>query len=260
MILLLIISQFNLADQLYQQGYFKEAELEYKRALFYCGQSESADYFRRWLSLCYFHNGEVGRAIETVKDLIIDDRLMKERNTLLLSRLYIKSGYNSLANLELRNLIAQSRDSSTALEARRLSAINEIYREDYLTAERQFTDLNDTLTARRVKRYANQPKKSVFKAVLFSSLLPGSGDLYAGNRRLALIDFTLNAGTAFLLYNALHKKKTFDAVLIISFLVTRFYMGARNNAMNSAIEFNEKQQVRLFEQVEEDFGRDLELY
>jgi len=259
MILFVLFAQLSLADRLYDAHYYEEAELEYRRTLFYhCSDTLKAHCLER-LSLCLEHNEKPEPAIAKVKELIESNTPNREEATLLLTRLYVRHGYYSLARLEIENLVNATRRDSIKTLARRLSGINNIFREKYESAAAAFIEVGDTARARNIDSFAQRPKKSVLGAMLFSSIIPGTGSLYAGNYRLAAIDFAMNAGSAFLLYNAIRKKKTFDAVLVVSFLSARFYTGARNNAASSALDYNEQRRRAWLESLAPSFESDLKL-
>ncbi len=259
MTLLFILAQLAIADRLYDANYFPQAELEYRRVLFYNQSPDSLFYTRKKLFYSLYHNEKFEAAVKIIKELIEEDSLHRDNHSLLLSKLYVNAGYYSLARLELNNLSANTKDKKIREEAIRLSGIANIYRRDYQAAEENFREISDTLAILKIRDYIGKPKKNIFKAMLLSSILPGSGELYAGNLRLAAIDFSINFASGFLLYNALKKKKTFDAALIVSFLIARFYTGSRSNAQTSAIEFNERQHAEWLTEIEKDFQSDLEL-
>lgn len=259
MILLLLLAQLGLADRLYDARYYGEAEVEYRRALFYhCSDTLKSHCLER-LSLCLHHGGKPEPAIAVAKELVEYDAAKREAGTLMLTRLYILHGFYALARLEVENLVTTTSRDSIKTQARRLSGITNVFREKYEAAAARFLEAGDTARARNIDSFAHRSGKSVFKAVLFSSVIPGTGALYAGNYRLAAIDVAMNAGTAFLLYNAIRKKKTFDAVLIVSLLSARFYTGARSNAANSARDYNERKRRAWLASLAPSFASDLKL-
>ncbi len=258
-IIILLIGQLTLADRLYQAGYYKEAELEYQRVLFFTSSIEEKKTALKRLVFCYFYNGKNDRAISTLKELIITDTLNRFHYTVALVKIYIRSQYYSLARLEIKGLLSQAPNESLRSQAQRLSGINNVLRDDYIHARADFVAVGDSVMVNKVDQYFRRPQKSRFKAQILSSLFPGLGDFYAGNYRLGIIDFSLNFGSGFLLYNAIKKRKMFDAALVFSFLTVRFYNGARNNAASSTRAFNERKKFEYLRDLEIIFSKDLAL-
>lgn len=80
--------------------------------------------------------------------------------------------------------------------------------------------------------------KSLGKAKLLSTVVPGTGQIYSGEILSGLNAFLLNAGTSYLLYDAVRDKRGLDFALIFSFLWYRYYTGNRQHAAEAATNFN----------------------
>jgi len=112
--------------------------------------------------------------------------------------------------------------------------------EKFNDARELFVTHGDTALADDITRYIKNPKKSVMKATLLSFVMPGLGQVYAGDARRGIMDFALTAGAAYLIYDAFHDKRYVDASLIFSFLFNRFYIGSISNAQRLAQARNEQ--------------------
>ena len=86
----------------------------------------------------------------------------------------------------------------------------------------------------------NLKYKSTGKAKLLSTVLPGTGQIYAGDWRDGLNSFVINslAGSLFIL--DIIKNNYSDAILTCFFVFRPFYSGNRYNAENEVKSYNRK--------------------
>jgi len=246
MILLMVFAQFELADSLYANGCYDLARVEYER-VFFCDSAFFADSSRPRLNLAYcrLETDDFG-AREALDSLARIWPELKPQILAFLARYYLKAG----------NYAAADEYASAAGEAK-LTGYARLKDERLTEARDAFSEAREDGLAGAIDDFKARPRKSAFTASILSFLCPGSGELYAGNVRLGITDFLLNAGSGFLLYNALRQKQYVDAGLVLSFLINRFYFGSIRNAQRSAEQYNERKYRRWLEGIEKEYFQDL---
>jgi len=244
MIVLLIIGQFELADSLYSRGYYDLATVEYQRVLAIGPESLATTQRRLELARAMIRV-RPGSGIAALTRLVDEEPGIKPRAHAIIADYFLSVGDYPAAASWLE----------TAGDPDRLGyALLHLHRPDLARAAFETTDDQTLIT--EIDRFQEEPRRSEVKAMVFSLVCPGAGEMYAGNIRLAATDFLLNAGSWYLLYNALHHKKYVDAGLVISFLVNRFYFGSIHNARRSAAQANEKKYDRWLTAVEREYFKD----
>ena len=110
---------------------------------------------------------------------------------------------------------------------------------------------NDKLKELAVKG-KNLPYKSANTAMLFSVIIPGTGEFYSHRWFNGLLIFSLNAVIGGWAIKSFTDKRWVDGTLITSLLWNRFYLGGIENARKSAVKYNK--------QLKEDYLNGLEDY
>jgi hypothetical protein len=236
--LLLVVNQFELADSLYARGHHDLAAVEYQRAFFFGPESLATSGRRLDLAraLIRVHPGP---AIEDLERLADEEPGVKPRAHAIVADYFLAAGDYPSAAAWLEGAGEPRRLGYALLRARRP-----------VPAREAFEAAGDRALVSEIDRFRAGPRRSETKAMVLSLVCPGAGELYAGNVRLAATDLLLNAGTGYLLYNALRRGKYVDAGLIVTFLFNRFYFGSIRNARRSAELANEKKYDRWLEAVE----------
>ena len=251
-----------LADRLLEQESYDEAVTEYKRFIFFNSKSERVDYALYKMGLAHRaeHNWQV--AINAFSDSISatkDLRTIDERRIIFATTL-VASGNYSLARLELLKVSEYSQYPSLRLRSLYFDGVASLYMFDWDSAEKAFsafykaqqelrppeseqsygrmTERTREMEAILIK--ARQSYKSAGLAKSLSTILPGMGQMYAGNWRSGLNALVLNGITIGLFANSIYKKDVKDAALISSISI-RYYMGNRYNAAVSVRKYNESQ-------------------
>jgi len=250
-----------LADRLLEQESYEEAITEYKRFIFFNPKSEHVDYALYKMGLAHRAERNWQAAINTFGDSISatkDLRTIDERRIILATTL-IASGNYSLARLELLKVSEYSQYPSQRLRSLYFDGVASLYMFDWDSAEKAFgafykaqrelhppeseqsgrmTERTREMEAILIK--ARQSYKSPGLGKFLSTILPGMGQIYAGNWRSGLNALVLNGITIGLFANSIYKKDVKDAALISSISI-RYYMGNRYNAAVSARKYNESQ-------------------
>ncbi len=228
MVVFFILSQLFLADSLYAHKCYDVATVEYRREFFFYPQMRGDLKKRLPYAISLVKSGN-GSGLEELENVIRDFPELDNDARVSIARCYIKQGcYYTAADL------------LTPTGEYKLLGYTMLLDERYAEARDLFTGHGDTALTDEVKRYISSPKKSVMKATLLSFVVPGLGQVYAGNVKRGIMDFALTAGAACLMYDAFHDKRYVDASLIFSFLFNRFYIGSISNAQRLVMTHNEQ--------------------
>jgi hypothetical protein len=227
-LLLILISQLQLADSLYAHGYFEEARVEYLRAFFFYPELRQDPEARMRYAFSLL-NIDASKGIAELQALIDECPELPDSIQVQIARESIRRGWYYLAI----NLLEDT-------ERKRLLGLAYLMDGQFTNAIAAFAENGDHETASLIQEHLQHPEKSERTALLLSLIMPGAGEMYAGNYWLGFKDFLLNLGSGCLFYNALRQQKYVDAVLVFTFLLNRFYQGSLSNAQKAVIEHNEK--------------------
>jgi hypothetical protein len=228
MFLCVLFAQISLAESLFAHNAYHEARIEYLREFFFYPESYTIETKRLHFTITAIYCDTL-EGMHELSKMTNDLPDMSMESKTRIAEQWLALGYPDRA----RNILE-------GMDSIRLYGFTHLQEGDLITAHDHFLSVNDTLIAQDISRYLNMPKKSMNTAALLSLVCPGAGEVYAGNTGLGIKDFLLNAGSAFLLYNAIRQKKYIDAVLIFSLLSHRFYIGSLYNAQKTVFEANER--------------------
>lgn len=229
LIVIALFCQLTLADSLYAHGYYETARIEYLRTFFFhpeLGQ-ELGPRLRYAISL---FNTDDAKGIEELTNIVDEYPDMTDSIRIEIAQQYIQTNRYYLAI----RLLNDTRE-------KKLLGLAYLLDDQILNARNTFTETGDYEIAAQIDEFIKGPKKSGKTAILLSLILPGAGQVYAGDYRRGFMDFSMNLGSAYLLYNAIRQHKYVDASLVFFFLLNRFYLGSLHNAKQSALECNERQ-------------------
>ncbi len=250
----------TLADRLLESGNYDEAITEYKRFIFFNPECERTGYALYRMGLAHRAGREWQDAIEALRASVRttkDVRTADERRIILATTL-IASGNYSLARLELLRVSEFSEDPSLRLKSLYFTGIAALYMFDWDAAREAFlgspsarrafggfySDYDDgrmTGRAREIESIlleARQSYKSVGLAKLLSTVIPGAGQMYAGDWRDGVNALMLNGVIIGLLGNAVYRRNPKDAALIFPIFI-RYYMGNRYRAEVDVRNYND---------------------
>lgn len=245
LIYLLLVSQFSLADSLYNNHHYDLAYIEYERAFFFYPEFYDSPHKRVQHAVALFHTDQY-RGIQALHDILQEQPDLAPELKIDIARCYLDSGYAHQAT----GLLIQ-------VNEKRLLGYTFLFDNRLHSARDVFGSIDDSVMVDEINTYLKMPKKSLRTAALLSVICPGAGEIYGGNTKLGLQDFLLNLGSGFLLYNAMKQKKYIDAVLVFSLLFNRFYIGSIHNAQESAQKTNEKSKEIWLNQMRKRYFNDL---
>ncbi|HUV29721.1 MAG TPA: hypothetical protein VMY05_01330 [Acidobacteriota bacterium] len=235
-----------LADSLMSRESYDAAITEYTRHAFFNPHYPSLDESYARIGLCYAYLDDHDRAIaamDTAVFLAATDSLLDQRR---LDRAVVHVMFRDYpaAGRDMEQVLRFSRYEDATGRAMMLRLVTAILRHDWATALsacRSLPESNIGMPAAiesTLVRASPGGYKSPATAMLFSTLLPGAGQIYCGAWGDGLNAALLNGALGYLTgYYAVNERyvSAFSAFL---FLFRRYYNGNRVNAYNLAIERN----------------------
>jgi len=225
--ILFIFAQFTLAESLFSNNYYNLALIEYKRLFFFDTTAQKNLQLRLHYTMAVL-NQDFFKGYEETDKLFNDFPEIDIESRIILGKELIKTGNYNIAI-----------DILKPTQEKRLLAYSYLCNRQYSNAFKEIQVVDENL-AKEIKNFINGPEKSLTKAMLFSAILPGAGEMYAGNVKQGIQDFLLTSLSGFILYNSIKNKKYVDAGIIFSFVFNRFYFGSISNAGRIAQSHNEK--------------------
>ncbi|RKX70345.1 hypothetical protein DRP53_05345 [candidate division WOR-3 bacterium] len=216
---LILLVGFDLADSAFAVGIYRLSELELRRKLFFedhLTREESLE-----LGYCYLKRDRYERAYPLLSG-------KGREGEYLLARYHLAAGNYRAAEIELTDLLLED-DADSIREMLGVA----------LFLEERYDEASKYISLK------GWHQKSTSTAVLLSSILPGSGEIYSGRPLLGLLDLVANGITGYLFYRAVRNRSYLDGFLILHFLLVRFYNGSRNNAYHAAEAWNLKRREQF---------------
>ena len=251
------------ADHLFEQRAYRSAILEYKRLLFYQPDAAKADLARYRIGLSYYHQGnrELARQkFEEVTQTSPNTPLYLQAQ-LMLGRTYFDAKNYSTARSTFFQVANAGVSGETAAKARYLRGWCYIHEQAWFKAIAEFrtvqelqpnTPLSQVSAQLADMTYTNTPLpfKSPRLAQWMSTLLPGTGQIYAGKLEDGLISSAINAVVLYLLVDSIRGKRYIDAAGIC-LVGSRFYLGNRSDARRWTIEYNRRVEVNFIRRLKQ---------
>jgi hypothetical protein len=219
--------QISLADSFFSHGMYHEARVEYLREFFFDPDLYNNENKRMRFALATL-KVDTTRGIREMVELVHDMPEMNSDSKLRIAQQYMSLGYTEYARIVLSGTDSTRMYGYTYLQEGNLTGAREY-----------FLRINDTTIVNDIDRYLDMPRPSLRTATILSLVCPGAGEIYAGNVASGIKNFILNAGSIFLIYNAMRQKKYVDAVLVFNFLFHRFYIGSIYNTQKTVLNYHE---------------------
>lgn len=245
LVALLILTQWSLADSLYAHRHYELAQIEYQREFFFNPDLKKDQHRRLRFAIALMANN-TSKGLEEFSMMVDEFPDLKPEIKIDIAKQYIYSGN-----------YYQARELLRKTNGKRLLGLTYIFEDELSKAQHVFNSNGYHEIANDIDAYRNQPKKSIKTAALLSLICPGAGEIYAGNLTLGIKNFLLNAGSGYLLYNALKQKRYVDAALIFNFLFQRFYLGSLYYAQISAFQANEQNRHLWLNEMQNKYFQDL---
>ena len=240
---------FDLGENLYAMGNFKEAEPVLKRVAFFDQETLYADKLYLMLANSLYANGKYAEAnyyydlayfLSSTEDQI--GIILQKTSCFLLLQNY------SYARLELFNL---PENINPEQEKLRLfyTAMLEFGEKNYELSKENFLDVtSDSLGVVLLFEKVNKVEKLNPKtAKILSIILPGLGQMYAGDWKSGLNSFILTGGLFYLGINNGIKNSFLDAAISVLPWFQRYYTGGFKKAELIAIAKKQERRRKVFE-------------
>lgn len=244
----------NLGDKFFKFGNYYDAITEYKRYIFFNSEKkdDSISYAYYKIGLAFRNQGaweealsELRISIQTAKT----ERVRDERK-IELAVVQIASGNYSAAEFLLIKLEMFSQIPELKQKAAFFRGIALLYSFKWKQANEAFYMYSNNLkdASKGISKHVesllsnaqNMKHKSPKLAKMLSTVLPGSGQFYAGDWWNGINALLINAATGYLLVNDILKRQYQDAIFNSLFLFGRFYSGNRYHAEEAAKKYNRK--------------------
>lgn len=248
-------------DRLYASGHYDAAITEFLRFQFFYPQSAEVFYADYKIGLCHDALGHFATAGSWLRQSLRRSEATWRpiiRYRLALS-LY-SAGQIDAARIELFKLLNGEAPDSVRAAAGTIFAAVSTRSGDWQLAEQTLAAMaasNDDnglypRAQRRLQHLRTQPEPySPEAAKWLSTMVPGSGQMYAGEFFNGLNALAINAGVSYLLYREIREEDISDAVLLFALLWWRFYNGNRYQAEQAAIRANRAYQLQEVQTIDQ---------
>jgi TM2 domain-containing membrane protein YozV len=234
-----------LGDSLLKHGFNLEAGREFRRSLYHSDSSSlTVGLVRLKLGLSLGAGNDLPAAAE---ELRAADRLgpgLSGPAQTALAGFYARRRRYDMAELELSDLLVFTRDSARRASLHSSIGWLRLQKGDIASAAASFVQAGAPEVGSAILATKKGPLRSPTAAAIFSSVVPGSGEVYAGHPATGLLAFAVTAGS---LAGAIWAAKADDwvsASILVSVLFWRFYNGSRSNAIAFTEEFNSASRYR----------------
>ena len=241
-----------LGKRLFTQGNYDAAITEYKRFLFFHPDDERIGEVYHNIGLAYRGHGLWAEAITALRIAIhhaTDDESKSEYQLTLAVTLIATQDYD-LAQLELIKVTLRSPSALLYRRALFLRAVAYIYQFRWAEAREVLKNWGtDERLDLLFDEAVSVPQKSVKVARMLSTILPGAGQVYAGNWRGGINALLLNSALGFLTVDAVLDRYYSDALLWGGLVFWRYYRGNTFRAGEAAAHFNQQRTQQAAEAI-----------
>lgn len=248
---------FTLADHFVKFGNYEAAITEYKRFLFFHPENIQAATVYHKIGHAYREQGLWQEAILAMRNAVLhaDDKDTKSEYQLNLAVILLASQNYDLARLELIRVALRNPSGTLHQRSLFLQAVAFIYQfrweeaQEILNDETLLTYATDEKLDILFNVAINQKKKSTRIAKVLSAILPGTGQIYAGNWRGGLNAFLLNGALGFVAVDGILDQNYLDAFMWTYYIFLRYYRGNVSRAGRAVDEFNENASRRAADNI-----------
>lgn len=244
---LLFFSQFSLADSLFAKNHYDLAQIEYKREFFFYPELKTNQEKRLNFGISLIKSDDL-KGLREFNNIINDFPDLEPEVKIKMAKCYLDLGD-----------FYQACDLLNQTDEKKLLGFTYLLDDKLFSARGLFITTGDYEISNEINAYISQPQKSMKTATLLSFVCPGAGDVYAGNIKLGIMDFLLNFGSGYLMYNAIKQKKYVDAILVFNFLFQRFYLGSIHNAQKSVEQRNKEHRQKWLKQMQNKHFQDIDI-
>ena len=234
--------QFKLAKQLYYTENYYDAITELKRLLFFEQDGKYLYQANDLIGQCYKQGAKFTDAIRyfTLAEINAKSPNQIYNEKIQIVRVNILRRTTELAFKQLNSLESDNRFKS------KLDSINYwkgwayMFSDEWENAALTFAKIDPDHPLKKLAEKVDDELYSVGFAKAISYIIPGTGQIYAGEYLSGLMSLGWNVLWGYLTITAFAADRVFDGVMIGNFLFVRFYRGNLQNAENFAEEKNLK--------------------
>ncbi len=244
-----------MGDSLFEAGNFREAYLMYERAIFHAKKHEIKTENHLKKALCYKNLDNYKKAKDELLRVnfrvLSDSMQFRIRYELILCSYFAEEFTEGISQVKQMRFFTKDRNKSKQIDFLEILLYNEL--NEYSTAAQKFKDyyetidktkLSDSLQAAAVNLYAKKnipKKKSIKKAKMLSTFIPGTGQMYAGYPLEGGLSLTLQLASLCVGAYGICMKYYISGYFIGFGLFQKFYFGGIHRAQKLAARKNEEQ-------------------
>lgn len=234
--------QLSLADSLFEAEEYFDAVTEYKRFLFFNNETKNEFLPAYKIGLSYKAGAKLDDAVKylTLASVKANDQEQKYQVLVDLIKTNILRRTCHQAHRIIDNLSKNKAYLEKKEELIYWKGFAYIFEDKWETAAEQFALLEGKNELVNLCRQVEDQKISVTFAKVISYILPGSGQILAGEYLSGIISLGWNIFLGYHTINAVVDERVFDALVVGNLLWFRFYRGNIQNAEQFAIEKNIK--------------------
>ncbi|GEM_PF-3073949 len=241
-------------DSLRSQGLYEQAVIEYQRALFFSIEPQNNFQAKFKLGETYQGANDLPRAVTAYEDAVqsAPNDSMKDEASLALASAYLLSGETNLAQLTLIPYLGDESNGNN--QALLLSITAEIMNRNWSQADILIERLRgrstdqDTLVKNLhalLQEAIEEEPLDPELAKLYSTIIPGAGQFYAGDIKNGLNAFAFNGFNIWVIVNNVIQTDYISAALYAAVVAERYYFGNRYRAEQITQEKNREREKAI---------------
>jgi len=239
-------SEIALGDSLLKHRFAVQAAQEFRRRLWLADSDErSAGLTRFKLGLSLAASGQLQAAAQELTTAGRLDPDLTEPAQKTIAGYYAHEARYDLAAFELSDLLVFTSDSARRAALNSTVGWLRLQEGDVASAASSYELAGRHDVANTLRLARDGGHRSPTLAAVMSSLIPGSGEIYAERTGLGLLAFAVTAGSLAWAIVAARDDDWMSASVIVSTLFWRFYNGSRANAVAFADQYNLAARKRL---------------
>lgn len=247
--------QLEYADRLYELEQYYDAITEYKRVQFFDDSSNFNYITNLKIALAYKNGAKLDDAekflVQAIKYADNKDKIFESMITL--ARINILQRKNQRAAEIINRFLENPEYDDKTDELYYWKGWNYMFADDWEKAAYEFSKLPDAQDLKYICIKTENEKISVTFAKVISYILPGSGQIYAGEYLSGLMSLAWNIVGGYFTIKAVLDDRVFDALVIANLGWLRFYRGNIENAENFAVQKNIKTTNKTMEYLQNNY-------
>lgn len=251
--------QHHYAEYLFESGDYQAARRAYKRLLFYQSDTQLRDVVDYRIAQTYYHQHLPELAERRFREFSAThpNSPMRFQSQLMLGQLQFDAERYSVARTTLFEILHASKDVEVVASAHYLRGWCYVYTSDWNKAITEFRQVTipeiDALQRKKAPQLADTllnktplSFKSPEMAGWFSTIIPGSGQVYVGGVKEGLLAAAVTGAFIYLATDAARERRYIDCTGI-SLVGWHFYWTNRINARRLASEYNTQREQEFIE-------------